>query len=160
MHALTKSSVTLLLIVFVAGCAGGTSLSQEGTYRQRLGTTTRKAVQEKVPEVLASRYGYRFDRRVATQEDIRYITQWAEHTPLDDEQAQGVQNVRTRILVNARPKNRSANTYTAEFRAEYQVQKSGNGEWVSTAMTEMRREYIDEIYDYMDQQLSSGVRSY
>lgn len=160
MHELTKITAIFALIVFIAGCAGGASMRQEGTYRQRLGTTTRKAVENEVPQVLASRYGYRFDRRVATREDIRYITQWAEHTPLEDERAQGIRSVRTRITVNARPKNRSANTYTAEFRAEYNVQKTGGGQWVDAEMTEMRREYIEDISDYLEQQLSGGVRAY
>lgn len=149
----------LTLVVLSTGCSGAMSSSQQGVYTENLGTTTRPDVEREAPEVLASRYGYRFDRRVETDEDIRYITQWTEHTPLEDEEVQGVTSVRTRLFVTARPKNRTANTYRARFRAECEVQKEGSPEWVTAELTEMRRDYIEEIADYLGNQLTSGVRS-
>lgn len=152
------------IIVFVAltlvGCAGTSSVSRQGVFQEELGTTTRNDVEREAREVLVSRYGFRMDRTVSTQEDIRYVTMWAEDTPFSDEQAQGITNVRTRILLTARPKNRTSRTYRARYRAEYEVQRQGNGSWERAEVTEMREDYLAEIAEYLETQLTSGVRSY
>lgn len=160
MRTFCKIAALLLFAVSMAGCAGTASMSQDSVYREQIGTTTRQNVDNEVRRVLASRYGYRMDREVSTQEDIRYITMWAEHTPLEDERAEGVTAVRTRIFVTARPKNRTTNTYTARFRGECEVRTEGGGPWVSADMTEMREEYFSDISDYLESQIAGGLRTY
>lgn len=157
---IVSRAVFLFLILSLVGCGGTSSLSQDSVYREQIGTTTRRNVDQEVRRVLTSRYGYRMDREVSTQEDIRYITMWAEHTPFDDEQANGITAVRTRVFVTARPKNRTANTYTARFRGEYEVRNQAGGPWVDADMTEMRREYFSDISNYLEGQIASGVRTY
>lgn len=152
-----------VLILSLAGCAGGAAVSEDGTYRERLGIATRQDILREVEQTLVSRYNYRFDRRVTGTEDIRFITQWNVHSPLNDEQAQSVTQSRTRILVNARPQNRSgggARTYTVIFRAEYEVQQGGSAEWAPAPMTPSRTEFIEEIANYLENQVTGGVRTY
>lgn len=155
--------LALTLAFSWAGCAGGSTLSQDGTYRERLGTATRQDILRETEQTLVSRYNYRFDRRVTATEDIRFITQWNVHSPFNDEQAEGVTQSRTRIFVNARPQNRSGSgvrTYTVIFRAEYEVQRDGNVEWVPAPMTPNRTEFIEEIAGYLENQVTGGVRTY
>jgi len=135
-------------------------MSQDSVYRGQIGTTTRQNVDNEVRRVLASRYGYRMDREVSTQEDIRYITMWSEHTPLKDERAEGITAVRTRIFVTARPKNRTTNTYTARFRGECEVRKQSGGSWEEATLTDMREEYFSDISNYIESQIAGGVRTY
>lgn len=152
----------LAISVIGTGCSGASGAQNEGEFRERIGTAAQADIVRETREALLTRYSYRFDREVATSEDMRFITEWKEHTPFDDEQAQGITSVRTRILVNARPKNRSSGvrTYTVIFRAEYEVQKQGQPQWVDAAMTESREDSISEIADYLEQQLVSGLRTY
>lgn len=159
MTLVQKTAVVIVALLFV-GCAGTSTVSRVGAYQEQIGTTTRNDVEREAREVLIARYGYRLDRAISTQEDIRYITMWAEDTPLSDEKAEGITNVRTRILLTARPKNRTTNTYRARYRAEYEVQRQNSGNWERAEITEMREEYLDEIAEYLEDQLASGVRSY
>jgi hypothetical protein len=154
-------SVALFIAPLVlAGC--GSTAPTQGTMRERIGTTTARDAIEQTRQVLLNTYNYRFDREVTTQEDIRFITLWSEHAPLEGEQAKGITGCRTRLEVHARPKNRSSgspSTYTVIFRSEYQVQKQGGAQWVDAEMTEAREEYIEEIVQDLEDAMASGVRT-
>jgi hypothetical protein len=155
----------LCLVLFVAplvaaGC--GSTASTKGTVRERIGTATARDAIEQTRQVLLNTYNYRFDREVTTQEDIRFITQWAEHTPLDGEQRKGITGCRTRIEVQARPKNRSSgspSTYTVRFRSYYEVQRDGGAQWFDAEMTPEREAYIEEIVQDLEDGMASGLRT-
>ena len=151
------------LAIFITGCVASSATSDTNNYRKRIGTAAPNDVVRETEQTLVSRYGYRFDRKVTTSEDMRFITQWNQHSPMMDEQAKNVSACRTRIRVSARPKNRSGaeiRTYTVIMEADYQVQKQGSPEWITMAMPESRVEYVDEIADRLEQQVAGGVRSY
>ena len=163
LHSLLSVLLAAFVAVGLAGCVTSGASSNDGSYRERLGTATPNDIIRETENTLVSRYNYRFDRRVTTSEDLRFITQWNVHSPLDDEQQQGISQCRTRIIVNARPKSRAGTevrTYTVIFRSEYEVQKGGSVEWVSAPMTPSRTEYIEEIASYLENQITSGVRTY
>jgi len=158
------SSFILILFAvgFLAGCAGS-GAAQQGTMRERIGVASPEDVVEGTRHVLITEHGYRYDREVATTEDMRFITQWMEHTPEGDEQAAGTTACRTRVLVNARPKDRSSGTvrtYTVIFRAEYQVQREGAATWMDAPIPESREAYFDDIVDQMESEMTMGIRSY
>lgn len=155
---LATKSLAFILVLSLVGCAAGERVSDQGTYRERIGTSTYQDVTRQAERVLVSEHSYRLDREVLRREDVRFITMWAEHTPLEDERAQGLTSVRTRIIVQARPKNRTAGTYTVNFRAECEG-RSQNGPWESMKISEMREEYIEEIVNDLEDELTSGVRS-
>lgn len=130
--------------------------------RERIGTATARDVIEQTRNVLLNTYNYRFDREVTTQEDIRFITQWSEHTPLNGEQRNGITGCRTRIEVQARPKSRtsgSPSTYTVRFRSYYEVQRESGAQWLDAEMTPEREAYIEEIVQDLEDAMASGLRS-
>lgn len=154
--------LVLFAVGFLAGCAGS-GAAQQGTMRERVGVASPDDVVEGTRHVLINEFGYRYDREVATQEDMRFITQWREHTPEDDEQATGTTSCRTRLRVNARPKDRSTGTvrtYTVIFRAEYEVQRDGSSAWVDAPIPESRETYFDSIVDQLESEMTTGIRSY
>ena len=151
------------LVIGLAGCASSGGAGTDGTFRQRIGVAAPTDIIRETENTLISRYGYRFDRRITTSEDLRFITQWNNHSPLDNERERGIAQSRTRIFVNARPRSRAGGevrTYTVVFEAEYEVQKQGNPAWVRAAIPADRTEYLEEIADYLESQVASGVRTY
>lgn len=155
--------VLIALLIGLPGCVSSGGTGTDGTFRQRIGVAAPADIIRETENTLVSRYGYRFDRKVTTSEDLRFITQWNNHSPLEDEQERGIAQSRTRIFVNARPRSRAGGevrTYTVIFEAEYQVQKQGNPEWVSVSVPPDRTEYLEDIADYLEGQVASGVRTY
>jgi hypothetical protein len=145
------------------GCVSAGS-AQQGAVRERIGVASPQDVVNKTRQVLLAEYGYRFDREVTTSEDMRFITQWQQHTPTEEERAAGTAACRTRVRVNARPKDRSSGqvrTYTVIFTADYEVQREGdNITWYDAPIPESREAYFERLTDDLEDEMASGVRSY
>ncbi len=149
----------LILVVVFTGCSGSSGSATGGsgsnTYRTSFAATTGETIVRVANEALLTRYGYRFQREVATSEDILYETEWKDQAALRDEQAQGYSFARTRITITARPRNRASGvaTFSSRFVAETELRSQGGIDWVKMPMTEMREEYIKEIADYFKNEL-------
>lgn len=140
------------------GCV--TVSSQEGTYQERLGSTTSTEAVDAIRETLQVRYSYVLDREVVSQEEIRFTTQWKEHSVNSEERREGFTASRTRIEVRARPKSRfggGVRDYRVQMTADYQVQIDG-GEWTIEALPSSRTEYLQEIADVMANEFKGGTR--
>ena len=155
----------MLVCVLLAGCsgAGGSASGGSGssTVRESLGTSSRGHIVRTSEEALLTRYGYRFQRRVDTTEDIRLETEWKDLTATNDEQAQGYSFARVRITITARPRSRSgggAQTYSARLIAECQVRQVDGIDWMDVPISSERAQYIDEIVDYLENEFKAGVR--
>ncbi|MFB6099545.1 MAG: hypothetical protein ABEK84_10630 [Salinibacter sp.] len=151
----------LLVLVASAGLLVGcvaSGLSSGGTYRKTIGTTTATTVRQKVPEILASRYGYRFDRRSTQSQYIRYLTGWQQHSVLPAEEKKGYTAVRTRVELIAQPRDRASGTYTAEMTLEYMVQqKGGVAGWTAAEIPSARQNRLDDIYEDLSEALTQGI---
>lgn len=157
-----RSHTAVLLLagfgLLFTGCVGS-GMSTSGTYRETIGTSTRSNVQNTVPQILTSQYGYRFDRTIDRSGYMRYFTTWKQHSLFQDEREKGFTDARSRIEVTARPRDRAAGTYTVDFKVEYRVQKENTAEWVAAEIPPRRQEYIDGIYQDLADDLTSGVMS-
>ena len=112
-------------------------------------------------DVLQTRYGYRFFRRENTAEDIYFETEWRDAAAFDDERASGVDFVRTRIYIEARPRNRSAGiagSFSTTFRAEVESRLNMTGQWTQRELTPEREEYLQEIATFIENQLRIAFR--
>lgn len=134
-------------------------MSTGGSYRETIGTSTRPNVQNTVPNILTSQYGYSFDRTIDRSGYMRYLTDWQNHSLMEGEKSMGYQGSRTRIEVTARPRDRASGTYTVTFKCEYRVQRPTSVKWVAVEIPSQRQEYIDEIYQDLADDLASGVMS-
>jgi hypothetical protein len=148
----------------LAGCSGSNAAGGGGAggeYRQNLGTADRTTLIEDTREALLTRYGFRLEREVTSSEDVRYETEWKEESALDDERAAGYTHARTRILVTARPRNRStslAQSYAVRFEATNEVREFGSDVWQEAPMTPMRLDYIKQIATFLKTEYSTALR--
>lgn len=148
----------LVLCVLLSGCAGVGGAT--GSVRTDIGTSTRGLITRVTSNLLQGQYGYRLETKAEQSENIRYITYWVEHSPLEDERKMGYTAVRTRVSVFAKPKNRSAKTYRVAFKADYMVKKASGSNWVRAEITEGREEELDKIVRDLEDKLTSGVMEY
>lgn len=161
----THLSFAIFLIgCLIAGCSGsgGAASSADNTYRENIGAFPSRNIVNTANQTLQIRYGYTFTRDVVTGEDIYYETEWKDVITFDDERAEGVDFVRVRIFLTARPRNRSAGSlasFATTFRAEVLQRINMTGEWVERDMTPQRNEYIKEIADYMETELRTQFRN-
>ena len=160
-----RSGLALLVLgALLAACSGAGAAADDdrgsNIYRTDLGTSSRAHLTRTADEALLNRYGYRFERRVDTVEDIRFETEWKALSVTEDERAQGYTQARTRITITARPRSRSggaARTYSARFVATTQLQKLGSTIWEEVPLTPEREEYIREIADYLETEFRAGL---
>jgi hypothetical protein len=152
---------TLGLLALQLGCSGASSSTRSGsTMRQSLGTTSRAQLIRTLEEIVLSKYQYQYERTVDTVEDIYMETRWRDEAALDDESAAGYAFARTRIIVTARPRNRTpgtASNYAVTFRAESMVRTLA-GDWVTVPMTDMRKAALKEIADEVKTEMTTGIR--
>lgn len=150
-----------VLVGLLMGC--GSTTKVKNAYRQSVGSASRADVVAKTTEILQTRYAYRFERQVDSNEDIRLETQWRDLTPTEDERALGITAARSRIMVTARPRNRTSglgNTYSVTFLGEVEARTMENTLWLPIALTDERKEYYREIYKYLETELRTGLRTY
>jgi len=163
MQRLLFSCTVVLTLALLAGCAGSASSGRtSNTYRTTLGSFDQGNIIALADDVLLTRYGFRFERTVNTSEDIYLETDWKDQTAFDDEKAEGFAFARTRVIVTARPRNRTpgiANTYAVTFRAENQVRAVDSIVWEDAPMSPERLAFIKEISDYYKRELQTSDRS-
>lgn len=153
----------LCLVLFVSACSGPGSDGERATdnmFRYNLGTSAKWHVVSTAQDALLSRYSYRLNREVDTEEDVRLETSWKEMSIFADEQAAGYMEVRTRIFINARPRNRAtgtANTFSARMEAEIEARLVVDGNWEPVAITVEREAYLDEIAKFLENEFKAGV---
>ena len=104
--------ITLSILMLQVGCSGASSsTSSSNTFRESLGTTPQAQLQKSVEEVILRKYQYQFERTNYSTEDVYLETRWRDQAALEDEQAEGYSFARTRIIITARPRNRTIGTY-------------------------------------------------
>ena len=157
-----RSAIVFALLgtIFLVGCA---TTDSSPTYRRQVGTASPSEAGEWIRQTLTGRYGYGLDRDVSTAERKYFVTQWKRHTPTETEQIKGVEKCRTRLTVKANPTQRTGSgaprVYRVYVEAEYQVQ-GDTTDWRSEEPPPSRKEYLDEIARYMEDQFKSGVKDY
>ena len=100
-------------------------------------------------------------RSVVDTEDMRFETDWRQETAMSDEQELGYTHSRTKITITARPRNRSssgAQNLAVAFQAETQVLPFGNEVWVSTPPTDMRKDAVDQISNFLRRTYQTALR--
>ena len=155
----TLASLAILLLQI--GCSGAGSSARSGSsYRESLGTTSRAQIFKTTDEILLRKYQFQFERQVDSAEDVYIETRWRDAVTLDDEQALGYAFVRTRIILTARPRNRSPGTlqtYSVTFRAECMVRRLV-GDWETVALTAGRKAHLRDIARELKTDMTTGVR--
>ena len=151
----------LSLLVLQVGCSGsGASTSSSNSFRESLGSTSPAQLQKSIGDIVQRKYHYQFERETYTSEDIYVETRWRDDTALDDERAQGYNFARTRLIITARPRNRTpgvAATVSVTFRAECLL-RGVAGDWIEAPMTAARKKKLKEIYTELKTEMTTGLR--
>ncbi len=150
----TAALIPLLLV----GCAssGGGGLSDPSEVRRDMGRGTYPDVLAAVEKILETKNRYVIQRFEENYNAIWFETEWHVSDPLEDELAQGIDRIRTRIVIDGR---RSTNdTFRLRFTATVESLRGGSQEWARLPVTEMRGEEIQSLLSDMDMEIRSGVR--
>ena len=157
----SKFWILACFALLLNACSGpGAGRSDSSSMRFNLGTSVRNHIVLTAEDALLTRYGYRLDRKVDTPEDVRLETSWKDIPLLTDERSAGYREVRLRVLLNARPRNRAAgiaNTFTARMIVECEGRTSIGGDWTAVPITPEREDYFREIADYLENEFKAGV---
>ena len=146
-HALS----TLARAVFVPSC--GASLARQN--RADIGRATLRDIQVHVPEVLAD-HGYSINQRRETRTRIYYETSWLYRAPFDDEIERGVQQVRTRFIVQGR--RGGSDFFDVEIRVENSVRGIlPSGDWSPLATSDFE-DHMRSVSDELMMNINAGVR--
>ena len=139
-------------IVLLAGC--GASLGGR-QLRDDIGRATLRDIQLHVPEVLAA-HGYTINQTRQTVGRIYYETSWLYRAPFEDEVERGVQEVRTRFIVQGR--RGGSDFFDVEVRVENAVRGIlPSGEW-SPLLTSDFRDHMRSVSDELMMNINAGVR--
>lgn len=153
----------LLLACFVVSCASSNSTRERAaTYRTSIGTGTELDIQRQTP-VLLTRYGYEMNRQEGSSDGLYFETSWRERSLFEDEEAMGIKQARTRIIITTRPRGSgtaSAALHTITFVAENEVILAEEDGWTNSVMTDMTEQYLRGISREYSTEMSTGVRRF
>ncbi len=150
--------ITLSILVLQVGCSGASSsTSSSNSFRESLGTTSQAQLQKSVEEIILRKYQYQFERTNYSSEDVYLETRWRDEVALEDERAQGYSFSRTRIIITARPRNRTTGTYAVTFRAECLL-RGVDGDFMVAPMTAMRKAHLRDISGEIRNEINTGIR--
>lgn len=152
---------TLAVSFLLISCSTSRRLA-DASYQRTLGMATANDL-ENVTRQMFAKYFFQIEQ-AATHGDVIYIeSRWKERGPHADEAAIGVQKGRDRLLLEARPRTRSADTikfYNVKLTAETMVSFGEGDEWKSLPLTADARNHLKAIADDFRTEINTGVRRY
>jgi hypothetical protein len=152
--------VLLVFVLFAAACASG---GARGTalYRRDIGNAS-EADALTLSHRIITRYHYEVFQQ-ESQPIIRIETHWRARPPFADEQAMGITNAESRLIVTARIRGDSemGSIYNVQMQIENRVRVAGGPDWNETTNTPMFRAYADEIVrEFKSDMMNIGVRRF
>ena len=151
----------LSILVLQVGCSGASSsTSTRNSFRESLGSTSAAQLQKSLGDIVQRKYHYQLERETYSPEDIYVETRWQDDSALDDERAQGFSFARTRLIITARPRNRTPGmgaTVSVTFRAECLL-RGVAGDWIEAPMTAERKKKLRVIYSELKTEMTTGLR--
>lgn len=157
--------ITVLLILYV-GCASSERSrdSRDVRYTANIGTATLFDLREGFRKIIQQRYSYEVEEYRESSSNVYIETRWQEREPFKDEMQLGVDLVRTRVIVNARPRTRSgfegSALYTIRLMAERQVIKIDETGWAIQPLSDESAEYFNAIAREFEIELRAGYRRF
>jgi hypothetical protein len=157
--------IILLVISMTSVSCKVTEQTIESQYRENIGIGTQSKIDNQI-NVILNRHQYSIVRNDRTNE-IYYETTWVTRLTFPDEVLRGIDEVRTRIIIRARPSARGevvlggrpipVFSIIFEGYSEYLIM-NGN-EWISRPLSESRSAYFKEIAYEFRTQFSGGIRN-
>ncbi len=151
----------LSILVLQMGCSGASnSTSTRNSFRESLGSTSAAQLRKSLGDIVQRKYQYQLERETYSPEDIYVETRWRDDSALADEREQGFSFARTRLIITARPRNRTPGmgaTVSVTFRAECML-RGAAGDWIEAPMTAARKTKLKEISIELKTEMTTGIR--
>ncbi|RMD86461.1 MAG: hypothetical protein D6813_14900 [Calditrichaeota bacterium] len=161
MFKFLKYCSILLVIWSCAGTSSGTK-NIKSNYTVNVGVATLDDIQKIYTKVF-TKYLYQLEREEEFGSRLYVETQWKDRKPFEDEKAAGVVAVRSRIILQTRPRIKSGvsyNLHQVQFIAENLVKYHLDENWHPAPLTKMCRDYFKKIANDFKLDLTSIVREY
>jgi hypothetical protein len=122
----------LALALAIGGCVSAGAGRSPGAFVEEIGPAIVPAVEREAMPIL-QRFGYAVQRTERTQDRITIESNWVNRQPFAEEEAAGVRDVRTRVVIATRPRsttNSAGSTVSAvTLRVEVEHLSSGSDMW-------------------------------
>lgn len=153
--------LSLLVVLVATGCASSGSESGDSVYRERLVLATESDA-VRIAESVLPQFGYNPDHEVQGN-TLVIETSWRSRSPFPDEEAEGIEEAQTRVIVEGRQRTdtiEGQQYYALVLLVQNETRRSGE-DWRSTRNTPDFVAYANSIKEEFDDAfLSIGVRRY
>lgn len=147
------------VVVLLAGCAsgGGAGVTDPSQVRRDIGRATYQDVQAGVEKILVTKNSFVIQRSEENFNTLWFETEWQTREALESEQAEGIVQVRTRIVIEGR--GGAQETFRLRFTASCESLRDGSQTWERLPVSEERQGLIREMLSDLDLELRAGVRT-
>ncbi len=152
--------VWLFFILLAVGCAGSSATIK--MYNADLGIASAYGIREQVQRLLINKYHYVIAYADETNNRVYIETDWLDRLPFADERRMGVEQAKSRIIIEARTRGRTgeASRLSVKFKGENMLFFADTGSWERGHMTKEARRYFKELADELKTQFAAMVREY
>lgn len=119
-----------------------------------LGEVDGEALDRAVFDVLVEERGFNLARRSRQFASVYYETEWRERDTPEAEEARGVTDARSRILLRGR--RTSDGSYRTTLEAESQVRTDSLPSWHSARVGPEFREWVDSVVEALGRSMAPG----
>lgn len=157
------SCIIPVICLVLIGCAGSSeSRVTEERFTTTVGTATLSDLRDNFEKIVLDRYHYEYEIQRETTTSLYYETRWKERSPFEDEAQRGIESVRTRVIVEGRPRTRRGDEggelYSVRFTGEMRVRYLTSDEWIASPISREARNFFRSITRDLDVELRSGFR--
>lgn len=147
--SITYRKYSMVIVFFLYICLSSCSISEKTLktrYKKEVSQATSGNIVQ-ITDMILQRYSYPIERTDVTANQIKYETSWRIGLPSTNELKLGYQEVRTKIIIEARPKMRTEYGQLRHFKvfftgiAEYYM----DGEWQEYIYSEETKQHFDEV---------------
>ncbi len=159
---LEVTALLVLPLVLVAGCASAGNGGSSSEYTENLGRQVYGTLREAMDKILLQQHGYRMQRSEEQYGSLYYETTWEQRSPTTEERAEGITQLRHRVVIRGRrvgddPGSGGA-LYRVTFVAENQARTETASGWSSAPVSPELRDEMGEIVTDLNLELRTGVR--
>lgn len=157
-----KSIITIILFLIIGCSTGKETIQRTNVYSTNVGTGHSTNINSNVTQLL-TRYNYEVYRSYSEDSEIYYETSWKIRDMFDDEILIGYNDVRSRIIIRARPRGRDLPGSLALYSVNFTVENESRFdtlEWTSIQLSMEARNYFREASLELKALLESGFRIY
>ncbi|MEX0719931.1 MAG: hypothetical protein WD511_01865 [Balneolaceae bacterium] len=140
--------ITLIISFILLSACSITDKVQDTTYKENISRGTSSDIVANTEKIL-HRYSYSIERTDVTSNRIRYETDWKLRLPSTSELEAKFEQVKTKIIVTARPRMRTeygeSRLYNVQFQGYTEYLAEGEEAWQKHTIDKEAEDYLKNI---------------